>query len=100
MSAQQSNELQDFRTQYDQSKFELTKLEDGTAVLLSIESGKLVTLNEVATAIVGYIVTGDTAENLSRSDLLNYLASQYEVDRAVLVKDVENFIFEVNSIFS
>ena len=72
-------------------------MEDNTAVMLSIDSGKVITLNEIATSIVEFVTKDDGSSSVSTNKLIEYLLSQYEVDAELLTKDIKNFISVLNA---
>lgn len=71
-------------------------MDDGSAVLLSIESGKVITLNTVATNIVYFIVNQSTIDDTTRDKLLDHLLEQFEVQAVKLKEDIDNFISALN----
>ena len=88
--------IKTFKQRYESKKFELTKMDDGSAVLLSIESGKVITLNTVATNIVYFIVNQSTIDDTTRDKLLDHLLEQFEVQAVKLKEDIDNFISALN----
>ena len=72
-------------------------MSDGTAVMLSIDTGKVVTLSEVATSMVDYIIESHTTKNTSIDDLLLHLLKQYEVEKEKLEEDIVSFLSEISS---
>lgn len=90
------SEFDKFANQFKRQQYELTQMGDGTAVLLSIESGKIITLNEVATSIVDLMINDET-ENITESLLLDRLMEEYDVPAEVLKKDLSEFIQKLAS---
>lgn len=93
----QARDLEQFIDRFKVQQYELTKMSDGTAVMLSIDTGKVVTLSEVATSMVDYIIESHTTKNTSIDDLLLHLLKQYEVEKEKLEEDIVSFLSEISS---
>lgn len=99
MSAEQDNVLANFSKRFKLQHYELTKMGDGTSVVLSIDSGKVITLNEVATSIVDFITSEHDTGCVSTNLLLDHLLREYEVEADVLALHIRNFITELDASF-
>ncbi len=79
----------------EKANFEFSDLGDGTAALISLDSGKIITLNELGTQVVESINKLDKSSYSEESlieDLASELAGEYEKSIDEVTCDINNFI--------
>lgn len=75
-----------------------TDLGDGTGVLASIEGGRMITLNALATSVVNVLLDANGTDPRTALDALaGQVAGEHDVERARVEADIDAFLATLSS---
>lgn len=74
-------------------RYDFTDLGDGTGVLASLETGKMVTLNELATSVVKVLLEADGVDpHAALDELATAVADTHGIERERVATDISAFL--------
>lgn len=94
--------LMELKDHIQQKKYEYSDLNDGTGVIVSIETGKIVTLNGLGNLVISDLVNGsDDSEAKSVVErIANTESIKHGVPVDTVVKDIDSFLTNLNESIS
>ncbi len=88
----------DLKNKLQSAGYELTELGDGTAALISLDKGKIVTLNRVATIVVASLFD-DQFESMDIQNFIDHqsesISDLFSESTGVVMDDVSKFVSDL-----
>lgn len=83
----------------EKNTYELTAMADNSGVMLSVFSGKVVSLNELGAHIIQFLQqqSNNDSESTLQKNLLNELLASYEINQEQVITDLEYFLNQLET---